>query len=142
MKVNPKSVTKKDLFTASLQGEVLDFGLCEQEDYPALLIKLIQLGLVTYHGQREHRGTLASFRIEKDFMFQMMETDAKDFSYSARKVNLKNGEYLHFTELMEANDYNVETGQLFQRVHSLWVDAPTRHEDRTKLYRKYDFERV
>lgn len=142
MNIDFTTATKKDLFKANLNGDALDFGICAQEDYPMLLTKLTKFGLVAYCGQREHRGILASFRVEKDFKFKMMETHSKDFAYKARLVNLTSGEYLHFTEMIEAQDYNVGPNAMFQRIHTLWVDIPHDREKRAKAYRKYDFESV
>jgi len=136
------TATKKDLFKASLEGAELDFGACAQDDYPTLLSKLIEFDLVTYLGQRKHRGDVALFKIEKDFTFKMMETDSKQLAFRARTLNLKIDELLRFTEMIEAQDYNVDMNQMLQRVHSLWVDIPHRPEKRTQMYRKYDFESV
>ena len=137
--VDFNTTTKKDLFKANLNGDTLDFGICAQDDYPTLLTKLIEFDLVTYLGQREHRGDIALFKIEKDFTFKMMETNSKQFAFRARTLDLIIDELLRFTEMIEAQDYNIDINQIFQRIHSLWVDIPHRPEKRTQAYRKYDF---
>jgi hypothetical protein len=143
-----KDITKKDFFKEKLKGGVVSFGLVKQDDYPEFIQKAIYLGLLQFYFQKEHKGTLAYFRVFDEFEFAVQNDRAGSERHWADQVKLKDGDFLEFTEIMLPTNYtwnaldSTENGTGAKQ-HTIFVDYDIhRPEVRQSVYRKYDFEGI
>lgn len=146
MNTNFSEITRKDLFKAKLNGEVVNFGLIDQDSYPQFIRKLINYGLLQFYFQKEHKATLAYLRVCDEFLFSVKNDRAGSTSGWADKVKVKDGDFIEFTEMMLRTNYTwnlldpADNG-LGAKQHTIFVDYDIhRPEERQAIYKRYNFE--
>ena len=125
----------KDVFMLKLAGEELDFGLLSEDDYVNFMRCCVELNLVEFYGQKDHRGMLAQFRATDNFNFAMTDTA---LGYRSRAVVVRKDDYIQFTEQIAANDYEKDVLPMNVGIHKIFVDFE--NEQRVKMYKKWDFD--
>jgi hypothetical protein len=142
---NFSDITRKDLFKAKLNGEVVDFGLVEQDLYPQFIRKLVNYGLLQFYFQKEHKATLAYLRVHDEFVFSVRNDRAGSLHDWGDKVKVKDGDFIEFTEMMLRTNYTwnlidpADNG-LGAKQHTIFVDYDIhRPEERQAIYRRYNF---
>jgi hypothetical protein len=142
---NFSDITSKDLFKAKLNGEVINFGFVDQDAYPMFTRKLIELGMLEFYYQKEHKATLAYLRVNDQFTFQVRNDSAGSMDNWADTVRVKDGDFLEFTEMMLRTNYTwnlidpADNGH-GSKQHTIFVDYDIhRPEERQAIYRRYNF---
>jgi len=129
------TVTDKDIFLLNLHGEDVEFSMVENDDMPTFFQTCMKLNLLDFMCQKEYRGTLATFKIVRPFMFRM------NLGYREFTINLLSNDLLNITEILMAHDYYREPDPNvsgFRYLHELYFDFS--NEQRNKSYKSFNYE--
>ena len=133
------TVTDKDIFLLNLHGENVEFSMVENDDMPAFFQTCMKLNLLDFMCQKEYRGTLATFKIVRPFMFRM--NLEKGAGYRESTIILLPDDLLNITEILMAHDYYREPDpgtNGFRYLHELHFDFS--REQRNKSYKSFNYE--
>ena len=87
--------------------------------------------------QKEHRGTLATFKIGRPFAFRM--NLEKGCGYRESTINLLTNDILNITEILMAHDYYREPDPDNKRyLHELHFDFPNERRNISYIYFNYE----
>ena len=133
------TVTSKDIFIAKLGDGDITFGLLDMQDYASLFRKLIELKLVEFYHQKEHRACVALFKSLGEFYFLIKDTGRP--YHPTTTIHIRDGDFIELSEVLRANDYLVQSHSTADcNEHLLFMDCDK--DKRHRMYKAFNFDEV